>query len=435
MGPVRTAVQRAAAVPYSGNQSALRRLSRTANCVQAKLTVGAVNDPLEAEADRVAAGVMRMPDPGQSAAPVTSGPPKVQRKCAACEEEAGSVQRQAAGAGATAATGQAPPSVHQVLNSPGQPLDSGARAFMEPRFGRDFSSVKVHTGGEAADSAKSIGALAYTHGQNIVFDSGRYSPQSEAGRYLLAHELAHVAQQSPGAEKVQKYDESTEPNTKLGQFAKGVSLLAPPFLIAAGVCLSKLEQPMIDLTFQRWMPDACGRRPDHLLHSREWDAFGHCWIGCEGSRKCGTAITAMSGTVREFYREAQRILKTRPHDSFKQDTANQAVGRNLAYTAGTCYSLCDKAWLTGGLDLSAPVADCVSCAGGTLTETPCPGAATPAAAAPAATPPASPPGGQAAPAGGQGQAAAAKPEPAPTAAPGPQDAGAPKVGAYDSENS
>lgn len=88
-----------------------------------------------------------------------------------------------------------PPIVHEVLISPGRPLDSATRAFMEPRFGHDFSKVRVHSDGEAEKSAKAMNALAYTVGHHIVFGSSQYAPSSSAGRRLLSHELAHVMQQ------------------------------------------------------------------------------------------------------------------------------------------------------------------------------------------------------------------------------------------------
>jgi hypothetical protein len=86
--------------------------------------------------------------------------------------------------------------VHEVLNSPGEPLDIGTRALMEPRFGHDFSKVRIHTDGKAAESAKAVDALAYTVGQNIVFGAGQYAPGTSAGKGLLAHELVHTLQQS-----------------------------------------------------------------------------------------------------------------------------------------------------------------------------------------------------------------------------------------------
>jgi hypothetical protein len=88
-----------------------------------------------------------------------------------------------------------PAIVNEVLNSPGQPLDATTRAFMEPRFGHDFSNVRVHTDSKSADSAGSVNALAYTVGQDVFFGAGQYSPGTNSGRKLIAHELAHALQQ------------------------------------------------------------------------------------------------------------------------------------------------------------------------------------------------------------------------------------------------
>jgi hypothetical protein len=88
-----------------------------------------------------------------------------------------------------------PPIVHEVLNSPGEQLDAATRAFMEPRFGHDFSHVRVHTDAKASESAHEVNALAYTVGRNVVFGAGRYAPFTEPGRKLLSHELAHIVQQ------------------------------------------------------------------------------------------------------------------------------------------------------------------------------------------------------------------------------------------------
>ncbi|HEX4610558.1 MAG TPA: DUF4157 domain-containing protein, partial [Urbifossiella sp.] len=164
--------------------------------LQPKLTVNAPGDPYEQEANRVAAQVMRMPEPS------------VQRQCACgskaggeCEEcqKAGrgavpkNVPRVAAGLGAV---GEAPASVQDVLNTPGQPLDTTTRGFFEPRFGRDLSSVRVHTDPAAADSAAAVQARAYTVGPHITFADGQFAPVTGAGRALLAHELTHVIQQN-----------------------------------------------------------------------------------------------------------------------------------------------------------------------------------------------------------------------------------------------
>jgi len=86
--------------------------------------------------------------------------------------------------------------VHRVLRSPGQPLDQTSREFFEPRFGRDFSQVRVHADENAAKSAKAVGAMAYAVGHNLVFGAGQYASGSSARQRLLAHELTHVVQQS-----------------------------------------------------------------------------------------------------------------------------------------------------------------------------------------------------------------------------------------------
>lgn len=97
---------------------------------------------------------------------------------------------------ATGPVVEVPLIVHDVLQSPGQPLDAATRAFMEPRFGRDFSGVRVHTDARAEASAREIQALAYAVGTDIVFAKSQFKPSSTEGRRLLAHELAHTVQQA-----------------------------------------------------------------------------------------------------------------------------------------------------------------------------------------------------------------------------------------------
>ncbi len=121
-------------------------------------------------------------------------------KCEACSKKRGDVlHRKAAD---SSEMNEAPPIVREVLNSPGQPLDAETRALFEPRFGRDFSNVRVHTDAKAAESAQAVNAQAYTVGRDIVFGTGQYVPEIAAGKRLLAHELTHVVQQGfvPGAD-------------------------------------------------------------------------------------------------------------------------------------------------------------------------------------------------------------------------------------------
>ena len=129
-----------------------------------KLAVGRVDDPLEHEADRVAEHVMRMPAPADRVV-------------------------------------SAMPTVHIRMPSQlggGKPLAEPEKTFFKSRLHHDFRNVRVHTNARAAESARAINAAAYTIGQNIVFDTPRYVPHAPEGRRLLAHELAHVVQQSTG---------------------------------------------------------------------------------------------------------------------------------------------------------------------------------------------------------------------------------------------
>lgn len=153
-----------------------------------------MNAPLQAEVKTTPAAPVAF-----SAAPTgllrrrcaCGGSPGVDGECAECRRRR--LQRQTASR--SEPTG-VPPIVHEVLRSPGQPLDPATRAFMEPRFGHEFSAVRVHSDARAADSAEAVNALAYTVGRDLVFGANQYAPRTSAGRRLIAHELAHVVQQS-----------------------------------------------------------------------------------------------------------------------------------------------------------------------------------------------------------------------------------------------
>jgi hypothetical protein len=116
--------------------------------------------------------------------------------CESCQEHggAGMLQRRSDTRGTTPSS--VPPSVVNVLASSGERLDAATQHSMGSRLRQDFSRVRVHTDAAAASSARAVGAMAYTVGQDVVFDHGRYAPGTAEGRKLLAHELAHVAQQA-----------------------------------------------------------------------------------------------------------------------------------------------------------------------------------------------------------------------------------------------
>jgi outer membrane protein OmpA-like peptidoglycan-associated protein len=202
----RSAKESAARAPaVAGNQARLRALSRTPPHLQAKLQIGAVDDPLEREADAVAEDVLRAPTPTHPGLPTQAmlpAPVTLRRSCAACEKDE-KLQRQTDGAGVETA-GDVPYSVQETLRSPGQRLDPDTRAFFEPRFGVDFSAVRVHADGQAAQSASDVGARAYAVSNHIAFASGHFAPTSDAGRRLLAHELTHTVQQRAATPALQR---------------------------------------------------------------------------------------------------------------------------------------------------------------------------------------------------------------------------------------
>lgn len=142
--------------------------------LQRKLTIGASNDSLEHEADRVADQVLSVPTHAAADRVV----PRIQRQAEQASDE-----------------GIAPPSVDLALAGGGIPLDDGLQREMARRFGHDFSHVRVHTGTLAEQSARDVHAQAYTVGNDIVFDAGQFAPGSPEGRKLIAHELTHVVQQ------------------------------------------------------------------------------------------------------------------------------------------------------------------------------------------------------------------------------------------------
>lgn len=139
--------------------------SRAAPPQQAPIEIGRTDDPAEHEANRVASQLLRTPD----SAELHRSP--------------------------TAASGSAPPIVHEVLSTAGRPLDVVSRAYFEPRLGTDLSDVRIHDESDAARAADAVGARAFTVGNHIAFAQSRQNPGAPSGDRLLAHELVHVAQQ------------------------------------------------------------------------------------------------------------------------------------------------------------------------------------------------------------------------------------------------
>lgn len=189
--------------------------------IQRKLAIGTTYDPLESEADRMADRLMSPAGHLPRLTPA-SAESAVRRKCACkesgpgCEEcsgkKPGKLQLKAR---SSVIPVEAPPIVHEVLRSPGKPLDAATRAFFEPRVGFDFADVRIHADERAAASADSIRARAFTSGPHIVFNRGEYSPEAAEGKRLLAHELSHVVQQGAGRSiGIQRQPKASEGSTK-----------------------------------------------------------------------------------------------------------------------------------------------------------------------------------------------------------------------------
>lgn len=163
----------------------------------------------------------------------------------------GSLRRRAS---APSSPNIAPSIVQEALRSPGQPLDTGTRQFFEPRFGQDFSRVRVHTDARAAESARAVNALAYTVGQSVVFGTGKYSPSGSEGRSLLAHELTHVLQQDGTTANPPAYSSALRVDSPFTPAEREAELSASRIVNEAGdfhsegsrpTGLSRLVSPMV----------------------------------------------------------------------------------------------------------------------------------------------------------------------------------------------
>ena len=219
-----------------------RYVQRVVAGIQAKLVVGQPNDKCEQEADRVADVVMRMPEPQVQRQPevellqtkplVEQITPLVQRQV---EEEAEEEEEEKKkkkeeeeilqAKEIPSQTPEVTPNMEARINAlrgGGQPLPESVSAFFEPRFGHNFSHVRVHIDTKAAESARAVNALAYTVGRDIAFSAGQYAPATTTGKRLLAHELTHVVQQGYGAGgRIQRRGQKESGTTGVGGTGAG----------------------------------------------------------------------------------------------------------------------------------------------------------------------------------------------------------------------
>jgi peptidoglycan hydrolase-like protein with peptidoglycan-binding domain len=269
---------------------------RCAPIIQPKLIIGQPNDKYEQEADRVADEVMRMPEPEVQPKPtlplLSQGPscgdedmegeliqtrpvaeeisPLVQRQpeeeeeepIEALEEEEEPIMTKAI----SNRTQRANDSLHIRLNRSrggGQPLPKTDRDFMETRFGVDFSNIRVHTNSNTIQMSRELNAQAFTHGRDIYFGPGKYSPGTSSGKRLLAHELTHAIHQTVGV--AQKGERATLIQRTIGdghhdlhnpRFSGEPKLEAAfdnEIVIAVGSCgdhVRRIQEALLDLGFK-----------------------------------------------------------------------------------------------------------------------------------------------------------------------------------------
>lgn len=177
----------------------------------ASLHVSSPHDAAEREASDVARRVVHMPSPA-AASPQTASPtgrvslsraasPRLLSRASAPNAGATLIQRE--GEGHAAVDGQTSARI-QASRGGGQALSAPLRRFMEPRFGADFSRVRIHTDGQAQQLSQRLNAKAFTTGRDIYFNAGQYAPDTAEGRELIAHELAHTIQQGESPRAVQR---------------------------------------------------------------------------------------------------------------------------------------------------------------------------------------------------------------------------------------
>ena len=246
---VATASPRAFAQAQRLGNGNLDRLLR-ARLLQAKLTVSNPHDVYEQEADRVADQVMRMPEPEAQVAAHSGPTAAVPTVDAATENSIGS------------------------LSSRGSALPESVRSFMEPRFNADFSAVRVHTDAHAHELARTVNAQAFTVGRNVVFGSGYYAPQTDSGKRLLAHELAHVMQQSGAGEIRRQPIRADDATIQVSHPAPPAVFVRPASVVEMKDALEEAENLLVDPALLRrqeriklygtatlphdWKPDVAG---------------------------------------------------------------------------------------------------------------------------------------------------------------------------------
>lgn len=333
-----------------------------------KLKVSQPDDPHEQEADRVADEVMRM-SITRVAPTVTGTEEMIGRKCGACEtKEEGNeklhINRKSLPANGLEPSEEAMNEINAIRSSSGHSLDAGTKTFMETRLGYDLGNVRIHTGEAAARSAQSVGALAYTVADNVVFGHGQYQPNSTEGKRLLAHELVHVIQQGSAVTTKQAPIgiSSNHPQllsrASLGEMWDAITGVGPYDAYVA----SKLADDALAAAVATRLPG---------LHNGPADAWRHAYWNCIMTKRLGASQAKTIADNHEAHGGGPAIENA-------MDLFNNAAGRICGSGSGGCDSCTWSKLNSGDLRIIDPT---------TMTLTPSRPVGSSSTAAPVSYPP------------------------------------------------
>lgn len=220
--------------------------------------------------------------------------PGLSGACAECEQS--HFRRQGARSNETI---EAPSSVHEVLRAPGESLGAASQDFFAARFGHDFSRVRIHADARAAESAKDVGARAYTVGNHIAFGAGRYSPATVEGQRLLAHELTHTIQQENVLTSQLPIGDGTRQEFEADHAANAIHGADPMPAATAqfGITLARQKDEPGDAKAEA-KPAKCPK--SHTIPDDVYDAIGAAWKksghgGAKVQEQGGRVVTDSSG--------------------------------------------------------------------------------------------------------------------------------------------
>jgi hypothetical protein len=299
--------------------------------VQSTLAIGKPGDPFEQEAERIAEHVIHAPT--ALAALDADNEAERENKLPRRATDHSHVE-------------SAPPIVHEVLRSPGAPLDVGTRAFMEARFGYDFGQVRVHTNAKAAESAQAVSALAYTVGNDVVFGAGQDATATTSGRKLLAHELIHVVQQSaPSRAAVGRLNAGGDGDVRQTRAATTAAISPAPVGSEIHHAGPEIHR-QVDVKSRQFSVGTPGRRPGDPWTYREATEFSECIriMGEEGAAYCrqtvlGEEAESTTPSVTGPFVIVLENVGIVPRAKIVEDTIGQAIepsaqgaGRQLRLT-------------------------------------------------------------------------------------------------------